>query len=130
MPSRAPSKHSHELDRTAESLVRRYYELVDAGNFVAMAELFAADVFYRRPGYDPMVGLQQMLTYYKFVRVIESGRHELHTVLSDGSIVAVTGTFRGRVKGRGLVSQEFADFFAVSDGKISARSTYFDAPAL
>jgi ketosteroid isomerase-like protein len=110
--------------------VGRYYELVDADDFDAMAQLFAPDVIYRRPGYDPMVGREQILGYYKFVRVIESGRHELHTVLSDGSIVAVAGKFHGRVKGRGLISQEFADFFTIRDGKISSRSTYFDAPAL
>lgn len=130
MHSEALSRHSDEISRTAESLVRRYYELVDARDFTAMSELFAANVIYRRPGYDPMIGLEQMLTYYKSVRVIESGKHDLGTVLANGSVVAVAGTFCGWVRDRGLVSQEFADFFVISDGKISTRSTYFDSPAL
>jgi ketosteroid isomerase-like protein len=128
--TREPTRHSLERERLAESVVRRYYELVDAGNFREMAKLFTADIIYRRPGYGPMFGLEQVLKYYTSVRIIESGKHELHTVISRGSMVAVAGTFRGQVKVRGMVRQEFADFFAVADGKINARSTYFDAPAL
>jgi steroid Delta-isomerase len=130
MHSTALSTHLYDLDSTAEYVVRRYYELVDARDFAAMAELFASDVVYRRPGYDPMVGLEQMLTYYRSVRVIVSGKHHLHAVLSDGSSVAVAGTFYGQVKDRGHVSQGFADFFSIAEGKINARSTYFDAPAV
>jgi ketosteroid isomerase-like protein len=95
-----------------------------------MAELFASGLVYRRPGYDPMFGKDQVLAYYNFVRVIECGQHELDMVLSDGSTVAVAGTFRGKVKARGLVDQRFADFFSITHGRISARATYFDAPAL
>ena len=130
MRSKAPSGPSSKSAHAAEDIVLRYYRLVDARDFNGMAELFSVDVIYRRPGYETMVGLEQMLNYYKLVRVIESGKHDIRTVLSDGIQVAVTGTFYGTVKDCGDVSQDFADFFSVSDGRISARSTYFDSPAI
>ncbi|NUR73096.1 MAG: nuclear transport factor 2 family protein [Hamadaea sp.] len=124
------SASSCETTPDVSGIVRRYYELVDAKDFAAMSRLFADEVIYHRPGYAPMRGLSQVLAFYEQIRVIESGRHELHTVVTDGSTVAVTGTFEGRVKGGRRVTQAFADFFEVENGQIVTRSTYFDAPAL
>lgn len=76
------------------------------------------------------MGLEELLNFYRFVRIIDSGRHQLTAVVSNGQVVAVEGTFRGRVKDGRLVSQEFAEFFSVSEGRTIARSTYFAAPAI
>ena len=39
-----------------ETLVRRYYACVDAGDVDGLVALFQPDAVYRRPGYPPMHG--------------------------------------------------------------------------
>lgn len=41
---------------TGADTVRRYYDLVDAGETDALVGLFAEDAVYLRPGYEPLVG--------------------------------------------------------------------------
>lgn len=48
------------LAEDAEQLVRRYYELVDAGDTEALLRLFSNDVHYQRQGTPDLVGMDAM----------------------------------------------------------------------
>ncbi|MFT7840529.1 nuclear transport factor 2 family protein [Saccharothrix sp. BKS2] len=113
----------------AETAVRRYYELVDSGDVDGLLDLFAADAEYRRPGYPPLVGREQLARFYGEDRVIRAGRHSVHTVVAAGTEVAVTGGFAGVLKDGREVDLQFADFFSVAaDGLFAGRQTFFFAP--
>jgi steroid Delta-isomerase len=109
---------------------RRYYELIDAGDLDEMYTLFADDIVYRRPGYDPLEGIEAFRDFYEGERVIEHGSHTLRSVVAEGDLVAVEGDFEGVLRdGRG-VAVRFADILEFNDGLIVRRDTYFDAPAV
>jgi ketosteroid isomerase-like protein len=113
-----------------EQIVTSYYRLVDASEFTRMLELFADDAVYRRPGYAPLVGKPALAEFYLGVRVIDSGRHELSSILVQDGLAAVQGRFAGLLKDGTEVSLCFADFFRFHAGRIVERTTYFDAPAV
>ncbi|MFF2123050.1 nuclear transport factor 2 family protein [Kitasatospora sp. NPDC058184] len=115
----------------AESQVRRYYRLVDAGDVPALVALFTPDARYHRPGYPPMVGHAELERFYRDQRVIRSGTHTLATVVTTGDEVAVHGLFRGVLHDGGEVELRFADFFRMTpQGRIAARDTFFHVPAV
>ena len=111
-----------------ESIVRTYYARVDGPSPQQVVDLFAPDAVYRRPGYAPLRGTQDLLAFFGEKRVIASGTHTLDRVVTAGSIVAVEGTFEGVLKSGVEVSLRFADFFDLGGELIRARNTYFDAP--
>jgi ketosteroid isomerase-like protein len=107
----------------------RYYELVDRDDVPGLVSLFAPDATYHRPGYEPMVGHAGLTTFYSGQRVIESGRHTVHTTVTEGATVAVHGEFHGVLRDGNPVDLRFADFFAVGpDGRFTRRDTFFFAP--
>ncbi|WP_416875573.1 nuclear transport factor 2 family protein [Kitasatospora sp. SC0581] len=115
----------------AESQVRRYYRLVDAGDVPALVALFTPDARYHRPGYPPMVGHAALERFYRDQRVIRAGTHTLATVVTTGDEVAVHGLFRGVLHDGGEVELRFADFFRMTpQGRIAARDTFFHVPAV
>ncbi|MFD7660753.1 nuclear transport factor 2 family protein [Actinosynnema sp. NPDC059797] len=113
----------------AVAAVRKYYELVDSGDVAGLLDLFAPDAEYRRPGYPPLVGREQLARFYGEDRVIREGRHSVTTVVASGAEVAVTGRFTGALKDGSEVDLQFADFFTVgADGRFADRQTFFYAP--
>lgn len=112
----------------AEAAARNYYHVVDEQGADDVAALFTVDAVYRRPGYPPFVGTQELLTFYSGDRVILSGRHTLDTVFATGDRVAVQGHFHGLLRDGSTADLRFADIFRFEDGQIAERDTYFDAP--
>jgi len=111
------------------TLVRRLYELIDGGDVAGLAALFASDAVYHRPGYPPLTGAAAIDHFYRHDRVIESGRHTLHAVLSGDHAVAVRGVFSGVLRDGRLQEHHFAEFFTIGgDGLISRRDTFFHVP--
>jgi steroid Delta-isomerase len=109
--------------------VHRLYELIDTHDFTAMLELFADDVTYRRPGYDPIVGRAELARFYFEERIIREGTHTPELVLVSGSDVAVHGRFQGVLKSGVPVDYHYAEFFTAGpDGRFVARETYFFTP--
>lgn len=73
--------------------IRRYYEVVDAGDVEGVLDIFTDDATYRRPGYEPMAGREALRAFYSGDRVIESGRHSVTSLLIDGDEAFVRGEF-------------------------------------
>ncbi|MDO5493041.1 MAG: nuclear transport factor 2 family protein [Nesterenkonia sp.] len=126
----------------AEPLRRRtmdYYGFVDSGDTSGLLDWFAADAEYRRPGYEPMIGTEQLRAFYEGARVIDSGVHQVDSMVVDAAAddgnVAVRGRFTGRLKDGTEVEVGFADFIEYrrdEDDSLRARLriTYFDSPAV
>lgn len=110
----------------AATVVRRYYTLVDAHDVDGLLDLFAPDAVYHRPGYEPLVGREELERFYSTDRVIASGEHTVRTLVTDGDQVAAHGEFAGTLKDGSPVSLRFADFFTVgADGRFARRDTFF-----
>lgn len=111
----------------SEQVARRYYELVDAGEYDALVALFTEDVVYERPGQSTIEGREALRRFYEEERPLSNGEHELHAVVADGrgDTVAVRGTFRGEQDGD-TVELGFADFHEFDGESIARRYTYTD----
>ncbi|WP_418280072.1 nuclear transport factor 2 family protein [Halorubrum sp. DTA98] len=118
-----------ELD--PESLVRRYYDLVDDGAYEALFHLFTDDVVYERPGQEPIEGKESFETFYRAGRPLDDGTHEVHAVVvereseDDDPTVGVRGTFSGTQHGE-RVRFGFADFHEFEGDRIARRHTFTD----
>jgi len=108
-----------------ESVARRYYNLVDSGEYDELVALFSEDVSYERPGQTSIEGRAALREFYETGRPLSDGEHELHSVVADGETIAVRGTFRGEQDGE-PVELGFADFHEFEDGEIARRYTFTD----
>ena len=108
-----------------ESVVRRYYDLVDAENYDDLVALFADDVSYERPGQDAIEGRDALRAFYEEGRPLDDGAHEVHDVIVDGDTVAVRGSFSGRQNGE-RVGFGFADVHEFDGETIARRYTFTD----
>lgn len=116
---------------SAEAVVRRYYELVDAGDVEGVVGCFADDAVYHRPGYAPMVGAEALRAFYSGERVIADGRHVLDELVVDGERVAVHGRFSGTLRDGSAAQVGFADFWVLGgDRRATTRRSFFDTPAV
>lgn len=116
---------------SGEKAVRRYYELVDEGDVPGLVALFGENAVYRRPGYPPLRGRDDLHKFYSGERVIKEGKHTLDTVVVGDDGVAVHGRFNGTLHSGEAVETRFADFFHFNpDGTFSRRDTFFFVPLI
>ena len=115
--------------RSPESVVRSYYEYVDAEQYDDLVACFSEEIRYERPGQEPIVGRSELRSFYLDGRPLDDGSHEIHDVVVDGGTVAVRGTFSGR-QGGDRVEFDFADFHELEDGEIRRRYTFTDRDEL
>ncbi|AEH36647.1 nuclear transport factor 2 family protein [Halopiger xanaduensis] len=108
-----------------ETVVRDYYEYVDAERYDDLVDLFAEDIRYERPGQGAIAGREELREFYLDGRPLEEGSHEVHDMVVEGSTVAVRGSFAG-LQGDERVEFDFADFHEFEDGKIARRYTFTD----
>lgn len=125
------AKRNRLAQSTGSTTVRRYYQLVDVGEVVAICALFAEEATYRRPGFPLLRGHDDIRRFFSESRLIASGRHELTRIAAVGDLVAVEGNFAGLLKDGRHAAVRFADFWEFgSDGLVLSRVTYFDAPSV
>jgi ketosteroid isomerase-like protein len=127
MTTRAPTASAGAIHR---GVVEQLFEAVDRCEWEALPRFFCPEIVYERPGYPPLIGLAQVLHFYREVRVIASGVHRLHDILAVRDRAVCCGEFRGSRRDGTPVEVRFADAYAFSNGKIRTRCTYFFQPAV
>ena len=113
------------------SVIRTYYDFVDANCIEDMLALFDDQAIYRRPGYDPLNGKSMLRSFYNSERLIEHGSHQITRMIIQGCYAAVVGCFEGKLKSGSRVNVRFSDFFSVNEKRlIVERDTFFFAPSI
>ena len=110
--------------------VVQLFQCVDGRTWDALPQFFADNVVYERPGYPPVVGLGEVLHFYRAIRVIASGEHLLHQIITEGNRGACWGRFVGKHRDGTSIDERFADAYTFENGKIATRCTYFFRPAV
>jgi len=108
--------------------VRWLFEAIDARQWDRLAEFFHPEIEYQRPGYDSLVGLEAVVRFYREVRVLASGNHQVTAIAIDGTHGACWGRYLGSRRDGTPVDIEFADCYEFEDGKIRRRKSFFYVP--
>ena len=121
------------------SIVERFYEAFNRGDFDAVAAVFAPDVETTNPGLGTVQGVEAWRAYGEaFKRALPDARLNLRAAVEAGERVAVegafTGTFtaplmspQGEVPPTGrTIDVPYADFFTMREGRIVAHRVYYD----
>ncbi len=120
----------HDQGQRVPPVITEFYALVDAGDTDGLCALFAPDAHYVRPGYPDLHSREAIAHFYRYDRVISSGRHTLDHAFVDcngpDARIAVCGSFAGRKRDGSAVAHRFAEFFTLgSEGLFTERETFF-----
>lgn len=110
--------------------VEAMFAAIDGRTFDDLPRFFDDAMTYERPGYEPLVGIDEILHFYRNVRVIASGNHRLEEVVWEDGRAACWGRFVGQHKNGSAIDERFADVYTFADGKIATRRSYFFRPAV
>jgi uncharacterized protein len=106
------------------------FSMIDAGDYDRLGLFFDDLILYQRPGYDDIDGLPALDDFYRNVRVIASGRHNVTQILVQSDVAVAEGVFDGVLKDGTQVSERFADFYRFANDRITERRTYFFRAAI
>lgn len=114
------------MSQADPSVVRAYYDAIDAEEYESVFACFDEDIVYERPGQADIEGIEALRAFYLDGRPLTDGSHEIRSLTSEGDTVAVRGRFEGAQNGT-EVAFGFADFFEFTDdGTVDRRYTYTD----
>jgi branched-chain amino acid aminotransferase len=111
-------------------LIVNLFQKIDSRDFDRLQQVFCEEIVYERPGYEPMMGYEQVLKFYRTERVIASGTHYLESIVVNQESGACWGRFVGVHKNNSAIDERFADVYTFSNGKIQTRKSYFFRPAV
>jgi len=131
-PDAAPSRPAPAEAPMPDNFVVDLFRRIDARDFDSLHQSFCPDAVYERPGYEPLVGLERLLHFYREERVIAAGEHRLeHIVIDeDAGAAACWGRFVGVHKNGSPIDERFADAYTLEDGRIKTRRSFFFRPAV
>lgn len=113
------------MSTDAGALIRGMFAAIDAGEFDRLRDCFATDVVYERPGYEPLHGIEALEHFYRHVRVIGHGEHEIQRVVAEAGAAACWGRFRGVSRTGEPLDERFADVYELRAGRVARRTTHF-----
>lgn len=106
------------------------FNAIDTTSWHELPRFFHPQVVYERPGYAPIVGLEELLSFYASTRIIAEGKHSLEGSLQNDDQAICWGQFNGRSKNGEPLAERFADAYRLQDGLIKQRTTYFFRAAI
>jgi ketosteroid isomerase-like protein len=113
-----------------QQLIRDMFHRIDARDWQGLPAFFTEDVVYERPGYEPIQGIEDLLHFYREVRIIGSGAHQLSHIVVDSESGATWGRFTGLHRNGKPLDVRFADVYTFEDGRIKTRVSYFFEPSV
>ena len=109
-------------------LIQGMFRSIDARDWSTLQHVFAEEVVYERPGYEPIRGLEALMHFYREVRIIASGTHALEGVIEQSGSAAAWGRFQGTCRDGLALDERFVDVYANSGGGIVSPVTSFHRP--
>lgn len=113
-----------------QQFIRDMFHKIDTRDFEGLRTVFADDVVYERPGYEPIRGIEELIHFYRDVRVIASGKHGLTRVVVDEESGASWGRFTGVHRNGKALDVRYADVYTFENGRIKTRASYFFEPSV
>jgi ketosteroid isomerase-like protein len=110
-------------------MIEFYFDRVDKHDVDALMTVFADDIVYYRPGYEPLRGFERMRSFYADERVIDVGKHSVERILIDGDYAAAHGTFEGVSYAGVALAMTWCEIYGFENHKINYRRSYFFTPA-
>ena len=117
--------------RSPSSVVRRYFDAVDAEDFDTLRHVLHPDVALTACGSRPRQGAEAVIDL--FAKIFE--RFPVHSdrptrLICDGEVVVAEVHFEGRSAGGTDVTFEAVDIFDVVDGRIVRLTQWLDSADL
>ncbi|MCF4970660.1 nuclear transport factor 2 family protein [Nostoc sp. CMAA1605] len=113
-----------------KELIVSLFSAVDSSDWNFLKNCFDENIIYERPGYQPFVGLDKLLRFYQYERIIASGKHHIEYIAIDNNYGACWGNFIGIHKNGSKINERFADVYSFENGKFKTRRSYFFRPAV
>jgi hypothetical protein len=113
-----------------QDLIVRMFDRIDHRDWTVLPSMYCEDAVYERPGYDAIVGRDSLEEFYRRVRVIECGTHQITRIVADEQAGACWGRFVGRCRDGSAVDVRFADCYQFESGRIKHRVSYFFVPSV
>lgn len=110
--------------------IRDMFVAIDSGDWDRLLTFFHPEIVYERPGYEPFVGRDRVMRFYREERVIAGGTHTLDgTVVEDGRAAGWGRIDALRTDGE-AVALRFADAYLIEDERIRLRRSHFFLPGV
>ena len=114
----------HKIDMS-KNLILKMFEIIDDRAWHSLPSVFHAKARYERPGYEPFVGINRLLDFYRFERSVLFGTHFIKRVIMDENYGASWGRFTGRTRRHTHIDVLFSEVYEFEKKKIKMRRTYF-----
>ena len=114
----------------SSDVIRRLFSAVDSSDWHDLTNVFHPNVVYERPGYPQFRGIEQLLQFYRYERVLSQGQHQIEQVVVEASKAACWGRFSGIRKDGTPVDELFADVYMFEGRMIVWRRSHFFRPAV
>lgn len=112
-------------NNTQEGFPFKLFAAIDGNRWDDLQSMLAPDVVYERPGYPPIKGISEIMNFYRAVRNVVDGTHDLDVITERNDRIFCHGRFTGRNKSYQLIEVDFCDFYSLSSGLLSFRKTFF-----
>lgn len=115
---------------TNEELIISLFNTIDAADWQLLSQHFDKSITYERPGYNALIGIDKLLHFYQYDRVIASGKHYIQHIVATEDYGSCWGQFIGVHKDGSPISEGFADVYSFENSKLKTRRSYFFRPAI
>jgi ketosteroid isomerase-like protein len=118
------------LTQNYSKLITDLFAFVDSSDWQSLPDFFHPEIIYERPGYQPFVGIDRLLLFYRDERIIHSGKHHIENIATEKNCAACWGRFIGVGKDGSQIDVLFADTYSFNIGRIHTRRTHFFTAAV
>lgn len=106
------------------------FSAIDERRWDDLQAMLASDIVYERPGYQPLRGSSEVMSFYRHERIIAKGRHVLADITASDGRISCHGHFTGLSKSNTPLEVAFCDFYILHGCKLAFRKTFFYIPAV
>jgi ketosteroid isomerase-like protein len=110
--------------------IRKMFASIDAMDWATLQDLLHPEVVYERPGFEPLVGSERVMRFYRVERAITRSTHHIEGVVTDDGRGAAWGKADCELADGRWTTIGFAEIYHLANGLIRLRRTHFYVPAV